>query len=80
MLLCIQQAVEGGLYLLEVPELICYVLLCILGLMERGLAVGFRNFHCGGFLVTVPTAMGRPEPGSNKITPRPMAWQIVDVA
>ena len=48
------ETVEGELCLGEVPEAMRCVLLCMMEAVE-GCAHfrGFRNFHCGSFLVTV---------------------------
>lgn len=44
-LLCMPDVVKGELYLLEVPEVMCCVLLCMLEAV-------YSNFPWGSFLVT----------------------------
>ena len=58
LLLCMLEAVEGGLCLLEVLDAMRCVLLRVLDVMRcvllRVLELwSFRNFDCGSFLVTV---------------------------
>jgi hypothetical protein len=59
------EAVEGGLYLLEVEmlDVLCCVLLCMLGAMECGFGIEVSKFPLWPiFLVTVHHQKSLPNP------------------